>query len=284
MILETPATVLISKLKNYSMKEKRIAIIGGGNLGTAIARGLISEGVIKPSNMTVTRRRVSLLKELSDQGIVVTDNNCEATKNSDIIILGVKPYQLEDVINEIKPCLSGNKVIVSVATGVASEKIQEMCGIELPVFRAMPNTAIEIGESMTCISSLNATEEHDNDIVDLFSHLGKAIIIPEELMSSATVLAACGIAYALRYIRASTQGGVEIGFGSQLALQIAAQTVKGAAELLIQKGNHPEDEIDKVTTPRGVTISGLNEMEHRGFSSSLIKGLLTSYNKIEKGK
>jgi len=266
------------------MKEKRIAIIGGGNLGTAIARGLISEGVIKPSNMTVTRRRVSLLKELSDQGIVVTDNNCEATKKSDIIILGVKPYQLEDVINEIKPCLSGNKVIVSVATGVASEKIQEMCGIELPVFRAMPNTAIEIGESMTCISSLNATEEHDNDIVDLFSHLGKAIIIPEELMSSATVLAACGIAYALRYIRASTQGGVEIGFGSQLALQIAAQTVKGAAELLIQKGNHPEDEIDKVTTPRGVTISGLNEMEHRGFSSSLIKGLLTSYNKIEKGK
>jgi len=266
------------------MKEKRIAIIGGGNLGAAIARGLISKGIFEPSNMTVTRRRISLLKELADQGVVVTTDNCEAAKNSDIIILGLKPYQIEDVINEIRPCLTPGKVIVSVATGVASEKIQEMCGIELPVFRAMPNTAIEIGESMTCVSSLNASEEQENDIVDLFSYLGKAIIIPEELMSSATVLAACGIAYALRYIRASTQGGVEIGFGSQLALQIAAQTVKGAAELLIQKGNHPEDEIDKVTTPRGVTISGLNEMEHRGFSSSLIKGLLTSYNKIEKGK
>ncbi len=276
--------MLISRLNNYSMKEKRIAIIGGGNLGTAIARGLISKGIVKPSNMTVTRRRISLLKELSDQGVVVTTDNCEAAKNSDIIILGLKPYQIEEVINGIKPCLTPDKVIVSVATGVASEKIQEMCSVELPVFRAMPNTAIEIGESMTCVSSLNATEEQENDIVDLFSHLGKAIIIPEELMSSATVLAACGIAYALRYIRASTQGGVEIGFGSQLALQIAAQTVKGAAELLIQKGNHPEDEIDKVTTPRGVTISGLNEMEHRGFSSSLIKGLLTSYNKIEKGK
>jgi pyrroline-5-carboxylate reductase len=266
------------------MKGKKIAIIGGGNLGTAIATGLISKGIIRPSDMTVTRRRISLLKDLSEQGVNITNNNCEAVKNSDIIILGLKPYQIEDVINEIKPCLSPDKIMVSVATGVASEKIQEMCGIELPVFRAMPNTAIEIGESMTCVSSLNATEEQENNIVDLFGHLGKAIIIPEELMSSATVLAACGIAYALRYIRASTQGGVEIGFGSQLALQIAAQTVKGAAELLIRKGNHPEDEIDKVTTPRGVTISGLNEMEHRGFSSSLIKGLLTSYNKIEKGK
>jgi pyrroline-5-carboxylate reductase len=114
--------------------------------------------------------------------------------------------------------------------------------------------------------------------------MGEAIIIPEELMAASTVLAACGIAYAMRFIRAATQGGIEIGFGSKLALQISAQTIKGAADLLIQKGTHPEDEIDKVTTPRGVTISGLNEMEHQGFSSSLIKGLLTSFNKIENGK
>ncbi len=266
------------------MKEKRISIIGGGNLGTAIAKGLITGGLATPSNMVITRRRVSLLKELSDLGVKTTDDNCLAAKDAEILILGVKPFQLEKVISEIKPCLAENTIIVSVATGVTAEKIQEMCGKKLPVFRAMPNTAIEIGESMTCISSLNATEKQENDIIDLFSHLGKAIIIPEELMSSATVLAACGIAYALRFIRAATQGGVEIGFGSQLALQITAQTVKGAADLLIKKGNHPEDEIDRVTTPRGITISGLNEMEHRGFSSSLIKGLLTSYNKIEKSK
>jgi pyrroline-5-carboxylate reductase len=266
------------------MKGKRIAIIGGGNLGTAIARGLIAEGVIAPSDMVVTRRRTSLLKELSDKGIKTTSDNCRAVKGAGIVILSVKPYQLEEIMNEISSCLDDDTLVVSVATGVSADKIKEMTGKELPVFRAMPNTAIEIGESMTCISSLNATQEQEDEVVEIFNHLGKAIIIPEELMSSATVLAACGIAYALRYIRASTQGGVEIGFGSQLALQIAAQTVKGAAELLIQKGNHPEDEIDKVTTPRGVTISGLNEMEHRGFSSSLIKGLLTSYNKIEKSK
>lgn len=266
------------------MKEKRIAIIGGGNLGIAIARGLLSGGLVSPSNMFVTRRRVSMLKELADKGVNTTNDNCLAAKNADILILCVKPFQLEKVISEIKPCLDDGTLVVSVATGVSSDQIVEMMDRQLTVFRAMPNTAIEIGESMTCISSLNATEEQEKVVIEIFSHLGKAIIIPEELMSSATVLAACGIAYALRYIRASTQGGVEIGFGAQLALQIAAQTVKGAAELLIQKGNHPEDEIDKVTTPRGITISGLNEMEHRGFSSSLIKGLLTSYNKIEKGK
>jgi len=266
------------------MKEKRIAIIGGGNLGIAIARGLLNGSLVTPSNMIVTRRRASMLKELADRGVTTTDDNCLAAKNADLLILCVKPFQLEKVISEIKPCLADNTVIVSVATGVSAAQILEMTGKQLPVFRAMPNTAIEIGESMTCISSMNASEKQEEMVIEVFSHLGKAIIIPEELMSSATVLAACGIAYALRYIRASTQGGVEIGFGSQLALQIAAQTVKGAADLLIRKGNHPEEEIDKVTTPRGITISGLNEMEHRGFSSSLIKGLLTSYNKIEKGK
>jgi len=283
MLENMPEDGINFKLR-LSMKGKRIAIIGGGNLGTAIARGLVDKGLVAPSDMIVTRRRVALLKELSDRGIIVTSDNCKAVKDAAVVILSVKPYQLEEIINEISPCLGEDTLVVSVATGVSAETIMEMTGKKLPVFRAMPNTAIEIGESMTCISSLNANQKQENEIVELFNHLGKAIIIPEELMSSATVLAACGIAYALRYIRASTQGGVEIGFGSQLALQIAAQTVKGAAELLIQKGNHPEDEIDKVTTPRGVTISGLNEMEHRGFSSSLIKGLLTSYNKIEKGK
>ena len=108
-------------------------------------------------------------------------------------------------------------------------------------------------------------------------------LIEDKLMDAATVLGACGTAYAMRYIRANIQGGIEIGFSSTIAALIAAQTVKGAAELLLQKGTHPEQEIDKVTTPKGCTIAGLNEMEHQGFSSSLIKGIATSYNKIVKG-
>lgn len=266
------------------MKAEKLAIIGGGNLGSAIAAGILDKGLFHPSQLSITRRRTNLLSEFKEKGVVVTKDNLMAAKNANIILLAVKPYQLEAIVHEIKPVLNTNTIVVSLATGIDADKIQSFCGIQLPIFRAMPNTAVEIGESMTCISSHNANEEQEQIVVELFKQMGQALIVPEELMAASTVLAACGIAYALRFIRAATQGGIEIGFGSRLALQIAAQTVKGAADLLIQKGNHPEDEIDKVTTPRGVTISGLNEMEHQGFSSSLIKGLLTSFEKIENGK
>jgi pyrroline-5-carboxylate reductase len=144
----------------------------------------------------------------------------------------------------------------------------------------MPNTAIAIQESMTCICSVNASQEQTVFVSELFDQLGKSVLIEEKLMDAATVLGACGTAYAMRYIRANIQGGIEIGFSAKVASLIAAQTVKGAAELLLQKNTHPEQEIDKVTTPKGCTIAGLNEMEHQGFSSSLIKGIVTSYKKI----
>ncbi len=146
----------------------------------------------------------------------------------------------------------------------------------------MPNTAIAIQQSMTCVCSSNASQENIKFVNNLFKNLGEVVTIDEKLMEAATVLGACGIAYALRFIRANIQGGIEIGFDAKTAGIIAAQTIKGSAELLIQTGNHPEQEIDKVTTPKGCTIAGLNEMEHRGFSSSLIRGVVVSYKKIAK--
>jgi pyrroline-5-carboxylate reductase len=173
--------------------------------------------------------------------------------------------------------------LVSVVTGVLIKDLEDIIKKKLPVFRAMPNTAIAIQQSMTCLSFANAADAHISFVKELFSVLGKVAVIDEKLMDAATVLGACGTAYAMRYIRANIQGGIEIGFDAVTANLIAAQTVKGAAELLLQKGTHPEQEIDKVTTPKGCTIAGLNEMEHQGFSSSLIKGIATSYNKIVKG-
>jgi pyrroline-5-carboxylate reductase len=228
------------------MKVNKLAIIGGGNLGTAIAKGLMANGLLTPSQIVITRRRTALLAEFADQGVEVTKDNLKAAKGADIVLLGIKPYQLESVVKEITPELKSDTILVSLATGVSSEKIQSYCSVKLPIFRAMPNTAIEIGQSMTCISSFNATEEQEKKVTDMFSEMGQALIIPEELMAASTVLAACGIAFAMRFIRAATQGGIEIGFGSKLALQISAQTIKGAADLLIEKGSHPEDEIDKV--------------------------------------
>ncbi len=270
--------------QSRTMENKKIAIIGGGNLGQAIAKGIVNSQIIAASNLTVTRRRTNLIQSLNELGINISSNNIEASKNADIIFLGVKPYQIQQIIEEISPVIKENAIIISLATGIDSVTIEKYFGCKLSIFRAMPNTAIAIGQSMTCISAYNASEEQEEIVLKLFKQVGQALIIPEELMASATVLAACGIAFALRFVRAATQGGIEIGFGAELALQIASQTVKGAADLLIKSETHPEEEIDKVTTPRGVTISGLNEMEHQGFSSSLIKGLLTSFNKIENGK
>jgi pyrroline-5-carboxylate reductase len=152
----------------------------------------------------------------------------------------------------------------------------------MPIVRAMPNTAIAIQQSMTCLSAFNINAEQMSYVESIFAQLGLVTWIDEKLMEAATVLGACGTAYAMRYIRANIQGGIEIGFNAATASLIAAQTVKGAAELLLKRGLHPEQEIDKVTTPKGCTIAGLNEMEHQGFSSSLIKGLITSYEKIAK--
>ena len=261
----------------------RIAIIGGGNLGSAIAEGLLKSKFCKAAEITITKRNIETLKSLSDRGVNVTTNNNEAIKKSDLIILAVKPFQVAEVIAGLKKDITAKHVLVSVITGVSLNDLNEMVKKKNPVFRAMPNTAIAIQQSMTCISHSNATPEQLQFVKKLFETLGKVTLIEDKLMDAATVLGACGTAFAMRYIRANIQGGIEIGFDSVTANLIAAQTVKGAAELLLQKGTHPEQEIDKVTTPKGCTIAGLNEMEHQGFSSSLIKGIATSYNKIVKG-
>jgi len=260
---------------------KKVAIIGGGNLGTAIAEGLINSGFEQPQNIIITKRNIATLQSLKDRGANIGSNNNEAADFADYIILAVKPFQIKEVLEKLKPSLNPQKhVLVSVVTGVWVKDMQEILGNDFPIFRTMPNTAIAIQESMTCISSEDASNEQVQYVTDLFNQLGKTVFIEEKLMDAATVLAACGTAYAMRYIRANIQGGIEIGFSAATASLIAAQTVKGAAELLLQKNTHPEQEIDKVTTPKGCTIAGLNEMEHQGFSSSLIKGIVTSYKKI----
>lgn len=261
---------------------KKIAIIGGGNLGTAIADGLLKSKFFKPADITITKRNIVTLQPLKDKGVNVSSNNSNAVRNSEIVILAVKPYQVSDVLNSFKKELNAKHILVSVVTGVLIAEMEEIIQKKLPLFRAMPNTAIAIQESITCLSFTNAASAQINFVKRLFSTLGKVAIIDEKLMEAATVLGACGTAFAMRYIRANIQGGIEIGFDAATASLIAAQTVKGAAELLLQKGTHPEQEIDKVTTPKGCTIAGLNEMEHRGFSSSLIKGIAVSYNKIAK--
>jgi pyrroline-5-carboxylate reductase len=261
---------------------KHITIIGGGNLGSAIAEGLLKSKFVKASDITLTKRNTSTLQFLKKKGVTITDDNNEAVKKADVVILAVKPFQVADVLSGIKNELNNKKILISVVTGILINEIENVIEKPIPLFRAMPNTAIAIQQSMTCVCSKEATSEQIEYVNDLFEKLGKVVTIDEKLMEAATILGACGIAYALRFIRANIQGGIEIGFDAATASLIASQTIKGSAELLIQTGRHPEQEIDKVTTPKGCTIAGLNEMEHRGFSSSLIRGVVASYKKIAK--
>lgn len=264
------------------MEKKKIGIIGVGNMGGAIVVGLLKSGFVDPGDICVSDRKESVLREMQERGVKTSEDNLFTVRNSDVVVVAVKPYHAEQVLREIKPLLDKEKILISIVAGVGIEELSRMAGENVPVFRVMPNTAIALQESLTCISSNGNSKASRDYVVELFDKLGKTVEIPEELMAAATVLSSCGIAYALRYIRAAMQGGIEIGFGAEMAQFITAQTVKGATELILQTGHHPEREIDKVTTPRGITITGLNEMEHKGFSSSLIQGVMASYKKIKK--
>lgn len=263
-------------------KSRKIAIIGGGNLGTAITEGLLNSKFCQASDITITKRNISTLSHLQQKGVNVTDDNSLAVRNSELVIFAIKPFQIKDVLAALKKDLTSKHIVASVLAGISTADLESMINKKMALCKAMPNTAIAIQQSMTTLSFKNANEDQIKFVSDLFSTVGKVVVIDEKLMDAATILGSCGTAFALRYIRANIQAGIEIGFNAEIASLISAQTVKGAAELLLQRGTHPEQEIDKVTTPKGLTIVGLNEMEHQGFSSSLIRGISASYKKISK--
>jgi pyrroline-5-carboxylate reductase len=256
----------------------KVHIIGGGNLGVSIAIGIAKFS--SNNRVTVTRRNIASILYLEKLGITVSSDNTHQIQEADLIILTIKPYQVDTVLAEILPVIT-NKIIASAVSGLAIESLQDKINNSHYAVRIMPNIAAQFGESATCISFQEKDKVEAQSVVTLFQDLGTAVVIDEKLMDAATVLCACGTAYALRYIRASMQAGIEIGFDSQTALAIAAQTVKGAAQMLLEEKIHPEQLIDRVTTPQGCTIVGLNEMEHNGFSSSLIKGIKTSLKQIK---
>ena len=257
-----------------------LAILGAGNIGRAMAVGLATRGRFKPSQMILTRRKVEHLEDLAAQGFGTTANNLEAIEAAATVIVAVEPQQLNALLQEIGPRLDPERhVLISVVAGVSVSDILNRVGRQLPVVRAMPNTGIALGQSMTCLSTNDTRPEIIDKAVSIFDAVGLTRVIDEELMVPATALCACGVAFFLRAVRAASQGGIEIGFHPEDALTMAAQTALGAASLVLESGKHPEREIDAVTTPRGCTIAGLNEMEHQGFSSAMIKGITLSSTK-----
>lgn len=261
---------------------QKIGIIGCGNLGLSLLKGLRKQ---YPNSLIYgTRRNPASLHEYANKNTIFTSDNASVLHECDFIILALKPYTILDFLAQYRSKFDCSRhTIISVATGKTLRELAAALGEEsYSLYRAMPNTAADAQQSITALSSVDDPLNKKTEVEELFQAIGPTVWIDEQLMESATILGACGIAYALRFIRAMIQGGIEVGFDAMTANKIVSQTVKGAAELLIQNGLHPEEEIDKVTTPKGCTIVGLNEMEHSGFSSALIKGIVTSYQKIER--
>ena len=257
-------------------------------MGGAILRGLIKSGTCRPEDIICTAKSAATLIKVSEysEHVRVTGDNALAARMADVVILAVKPWLVAEVIEEIRPSLNlGRQIIVSVAAGITLERLAEMFvapspserdGVRPPLFRVIPNTAVEALCGVTFIAQYGATEEQTELVKRLFSALGYALVVDEKLIPAGTALASCGIAFAMRYIRAAMEGGIELGFRPEEAACIVEHTVKGAATLLLESGEHPETEIDKVTTAGGITIKGLNAMEKAGFTAAVIDGLKAS--------
>ena len=255
----------------------KISVIGAGAMGGAMVEGLIKGNYIQNEDICLADPSRPIRDKFADMGVTATPSNQLAAQGADIVCVVVKPWLVEQVLTGIRDVMDyEQQILVVVAAGVKSESIVEWMtkeGKMIPTFLVIPNIAIAQLESMTFIAPVVADAQQIAQVEELFDTMGHSIITDEQHLGSGTTLASCGIAYAMRYIRAASEGGVELGFKADDAKQIVMQTMKGAVTLLEATGLHPEAAIDLVTTPGGVTIKGLNEMEHAGFTSAVIRGL-----------
>ncbi|MCD8186323.1 MAG: pyrroline-5-carboxylate reductase [Rikenellaceae bacterium] len=257
-------------------------MIGGGNMGGALIEGFLKSGSFTAQDIQVADPSEATRSRYEAMGLTAFANNREAVSDADVVIIAVKPWYATEVAREICSTLKDGACIVSVAAGIPLKGLEDLFGTEVPVFRCIPNIGAASGSSMSFISSNTATQEEKQQITELFDTVGTAAVIPESQLDAAMVLASCGTAYALRYLRAAMQAGIQMGLTANLSRTAVAQTLKGAAELLLDGEIHPEAAVDQVTTPGGVTIVGLNAMEQKGFTTAVLEGHLAAYRKVKE--
>lgn len=255
----------------------KIAIIGAGNMGGAIARGLAKSQLVAASDLCVSDPSTVTLDKLHQEfpDIALTQHNGEAAAGADVVVLAVKPWLAESVLGGLE--LKKEQLLISIVAGVDFARLSQIVGRDdQPICRMIPNTAIRLGESTTLIACNAPAKPFEPQVVELFGSMGRVFVLAEHQMAAATAMTSCGIAYALKYIQAAMQAGIELGIYPQDGMQMVAQSVKGAAALILEGNTHPAVEIDKVCTPGGITIKGVNELEHSGFASALIKAIKSS--------
>lgn len=254
----------------------KIAIIGAGNMGGAVASGIAA--ALPDVEITVSNPSACKLERLRSKfpSIETTASNVEAASGASVIILAVKPWILPGVVAELRDTIELYKpAVVSMAGGIGLDDLDAFmgAGCNPAIFYVIPNTAAAIGESMTFMAHRRAGAEQVADVARLFGACGKVSVVEERMVNAGMVTASCGIAFAMRYMRAMEQGAVELGLRPTEARKAVIQTVKGAASLLEATGVHPEDAIDAVTTAGGLTIKGLNAMETGGLPAAVVAGM-----------
>jgi pyrroline-5-carboxylate reductase len=254
-------------------KNPKIGFIGAGKMAGAIIKGLCESGFCKKENITASEITEEIAKTASQNlGIDVITDNIELVKNSDIIILCVKPHFVKNVLEESKSVLNPDKLVISIAAGISIETMQNSAGSEIPIIRTMPNTPVLVNEGMTVVCGNDkVTKEQMNYVIDLFSSVGRCLEVSEKMINFVTGISGSGPAFIYLIIEAMADGGVKLGIPKETALELAAQTALGAAKMVLETRKHPSVLKDEVTTPGGCTAVGLSVLEDHNVRSSMIK-------------
>jgi pyrroline-5-carboxylate reductase len=264
------------RLERCCMFDKtRIAVIGAGKLGEALIGGMIDAGIVKKDQFIATAAHSERVEQLRKKlGIKAMLSNGEAVRKSNIVLLCVKPQVVDEVLRQIADDLTPKHVLISVAASVSISFMENIIGKPVPVIRAMPNTACLIKQGITAVSpGKHATPTHVQQARKIFDAIGRSLILDEKHMDAVTGLSASGLAFVYIIIESFIEGGVKVGLPRDVATLLAAQMVHGAANMVLETGEHPAKLKDIVTTPAGCTVDGLLELEDGGLRVTLIKAV-----------
>jgi pyrroline-5-carboxylate reductase len=258
-----------------TIKGKTVGFVGAGNMGEALIKGLLAANRVPAEAIFATDVRLERLKDLDRQyGIQVAAGNAELVRHADVVILAVKPQIMDDVLEEIAPAVTRRKLLISIAAGVSTSRIRARLGKDARLIRVMPNTPALVLEGVTAIAKAEGLEPGDLDVAsEIFSAVGRVVVLGEELLDAVTGLSGSGPAYVAVVIESLADGGVKMGLDRVTAMTLATQTVLGAAKLLLETGLHPGALKDMVSSPGGTTIAGLAALEEGGLRTAFIKAV-----------
>lgn len=260
-----------------------IGFIGAGRMAQAMSRGFISKGVVKPHKIMASDTVPQMLDCIKEQGVRISSSNLEIVENSDLIIIAVKPHVVSPILQEVSSKVTREKLFLSIAAGVTLETLEKNLPSQTRVIRAMPNTPALVQTGATVIAPGSSVLQGDRELIQgLFRTIGICEVGTEEQLDAVTGLSGSGPAYGFLAIESLADGGVKMGLPRDLAQKLAAQTLLGAAKMVLESGKHPGQLKDEVCSPGGTTIAAIHKLEETGFRSSLITAVETATNRAKE--